>query len=64
MSDSLTGDIENGNQGNISIVHVTIPNQSVHVQSIIQSQQPSIIQSTGGAGNVQTIQVVRVRFLC
>ncbi|XP_046345695.1 cAMP-responsive element modulator-like isoform X2 [Haliotis rubra] len=53
------GDLENGSQG-ISVVHVTIPNQPVQVQSVIQSNQHSVIQSAGSTGNVQTIQVVRV----
>lgn len=53
------GEIENGSQG-ISVVHVTIPNQPVQVHSVIQSNQPSVIHTTGG-GSVQTIQVVRVR---
>nr|QBL95833.1 cAMP-response element binding protein 1 [Onchidium reevesii]QEI10542.1 cAMP-response element binding protein 1 [Onchidium reevesii] len=51
-----TADIENGNQG-ISVVHVSIPNQAIQVQPVIQANQPSVIQS---AGNFQTIQVVRV----
>lgn len=54
------GEIENGSQG-ISVVHVTIPNHPVQVHSVIQSNQPSVIQTAGGAGSVQTIQVVRVR---
>ncbi|PVD30558.1 hypothetical protein C0Q70_09826 [Pomacea canaliculata] len=53
------GEIENGSQG-ISVVHVTIPNHPVQVHSVIQSNQPSVIQTAGGAGSVQTIQVVRV----
>ncbi|XP_052825826.1 cAMP-responsive element modulator isoform X3 [Octopus bimaculoides] len=55
---SQTSEIENGSQ-EISIVHVTIPNQPVQVQSVIQSShQPSVIQTTGP--NVQTIQVATV----
>lgn len=49
-------DIDNGTQG-LQVVHVTIPNQSVHVQSVIQSSHPSFIHTAGG---LQTIQVVRV----
>lgn len=49
-------DIEAGSQG-LQVVHVTIPNQAVHVQSVIHSSQPSVIHTAGG---VQTIQVVRV----
>ncbi|XP_012939795.1 cAMP responsive element-binding protein isoform X3 [Aplysia californica] len=51
-----TADLENGNQG-ISMVHVSIPNQGIQVQPVIQANQQSVIQS---AGNLQTIQVVRV----
>ena len=54
------GEIENGSQG-LSVVHVTIPNQPIQVQSVIQSNQPSVIHTAGGTGSVQTIQVVRVR---
>ena len=54
------GEIENGSQG-LSVVHVTIPNQPSQVQSVIQSNQPSVIHTAGGTGSVQTIQVVRVR---
>ncbi|XP_059161669.1 cyclic AMP-responsive element-binding protein 1-like isoform X3 [Physella acuta] len=50
-----TADIENGTQG-ISVVHVSIPNQAIQVQPVIQAN-PTIIHS---AGNYQTIQVVRV----
>lgn len=55
---SQSSEIENGSQ-EISVVHVTIPNQPVQVQSVIQSShQPSVIQTTGP--NVQTIQVATV----
>ena len=47
-----SADIENGNQG-IPVVHVSIPNQALQVQPVIQANQAS-------AGNFQTIQVVRV----
>ncbi|KAL8605833.1 hypothetical protein ACOMHN_051442 [Nucella lapillus] len=56
---NVTGDIENGGQG-LSVVHVTISNQPVQVQSGAQSNQPSVIQTAGGSNPVQTIQVVRV----
>ncbi|GFR63219.1 cAMP responsive element-binding protein [Elysia marginata] len=46
-----TADIENGNQG-IPVVHVSIANQALQVQPVIQANQAS-------AGNFQTIQVVR-----
>ncbi len=39
----------------VSIVHVSIPNQPVQVQSVIQGAQPSVIQTAGGT--IQTIQV-------
>lgn len=55
---SQSSEIENCSQ-EISVVHVTIPNQPVQVQSVIQSShQPSVIQTTGP--NVQTIQVATV----
>lgn len=50
-----TADIENGTRG-ISVVHVSIPNQAIQVQPVIQAN-PTVIHS---AGNYQTIQVVRV----
>lgn len=45
--------------GGVSIVHVAIPNQPVHVQSVIQPgpNQQSVIQAPGGA----TLQSVQVR---
>ncbi|XP_050388755.1 cAMP-responsive element modulator isoform X2 [Patella vulgata] len=52
------GEVENGSQG-IQVVHVSIPNQPVQVQSVIQSNQQSVIHSATNAG-VPTIQVVRV----
>lgn len=45
----------NGNHG-LSMVHVSIPNQGIHGQPLIQSNH-SVIQA---ARNLQTIQVVRV----
>ena len=56
---NVPGEIENGSQG-LSVVHVTINNQPVQVQPVIQSNQPSVIQTAGTTGSVQTIQVVRV----
>ncbi|XP_064455180.1 cyclic AMP-dependent transcription factor ATF-1-like isoform X2 [Ornithodoros turicata] len=40
--------------GGVSIVHVSIPNQPVHVQSVIQPTQQSVIQAAGGA-TLQTL---------
>lgn len=44
--------------GGVSIVHVAIPNQPVHVQSVIQPgpNQQSVIQAPGGA-TLQSVQV-------
>ncbi|XP_064613604.1 cAMP-responsive element modulator-like isoform X2 [Liolophura sinensis] len=60
MSDvavSQSGDVETNAQG-VPVVHVTIPNQPVQVQSVIQSNQPSVIHTAGP--NIQTIQVTAV----
>lgn len=45
--------------GGVSIVHVAIPNQPVHVQSVIQPgpNQQSVIQAPGGA-TLQSVQVI------
>ncbi|RWS27530.1 hypothetical protein B4U80_03336, partial [Leptotrombidium deliense] len=43
--------------GGLSIVQLQIPNQSNVVQSVIQPNQQSVIQATGGATTVQTVQV-------
>ncbi|KAK3109170.1 hypothetical protein FSP39_024605 [Pinctada imbricata] len=51
---SSQSDLENGTQ----VVHMPSLSQPVQVQSVIQSNQPSVIQTAGP--NVQTIQVVRV----
>lgn len=40
--------------GGVSIVHVSIPNQQMHVQSVIQPNQQSVIQAAGGAA-LQTL---------
>ncbi|EEC17116.1 C-AMP-responsive-element binding protein omega, putative, partial [Ixodes scapularis] len=40
--------------GGVSIVHVSIPNQQMHVQSVIQPNQQSVIQAAGGAA-LQTV---------
>uniref|UniRef100_G3MP71 BZIP domain-containing protein n=1 Tax=Amblyomma maculatum TaxID=34609 RepID=G3MP71_AMBMU len=40
--------------GGVSIVHVSIPNQPMHVQSVIQPNQQSVIQAAGGAA-LQTL---------
>ncbi|XP_041366144.1 cyclic AMP-responsive element-binding protein 1-like isoform X2 [Gigantopelta aegis] len=53
------GELENGSHG-LPVIQVSIPNQPVQVQSVIQSNQPSVIHTAGNLGNVQTIQVVRV----
>ena len=53
-------EIQNGNEG-LSVVHAAVPNQKIHVQSVIQSNQPSVIHSADGTGSMQTIQIVRVR---
>lgn len=48
--------------GGVSIVHVAIPNQPVHVQSVIQpgpNQQQSVIQAPGGA-TLQSVQVCKM----
>lgn len=44
--------------GAVSIVHVTLPNQPVHVQSVIQPgpNQQSVIQTTGG-NTLQSMQL-------
>ncbi|GIY99165.1 cyclic AMP-responsive element-binding protein 1 [Caerostris extrusa] len=42
--------------GGVSIVHVAIPNQPVHVQSVIQPNQQSVIQAPGGA-TLQSVQL-------
>ncbi|KAH7962967.1 hypothetical protein HPB52_018992 [Rhipicephalus sanguineus] len=44
--------------GGVSIVHVSIPNQPMHVQSVIQPNQQSVIQAAGGAAALQTVAVV------
>ncbi|XP_037510924.1 cyclic AMP-dependent transcription factor ATF-1 isoform X5 [Rhipicephalus sanguineus] len=41
--------------GGVSIVHVSIPNQPMHVQSVIQPNQQSVIQAAGGAAALQTL---------
>lgn len=41
--------------GGVSIVHVSIPNQPMHVQSVIQPTQQSVIQAAGGAATLQTL---------
>ncbi|XP_049517757.1 cyclic AMP-dependent transcription factor ATF-1-like isoform X1 [Dermacentor silvarum] len=41
--------------GGVSIVHVSIPNQPMHVQSVIQPNQQSVIQAAGGAAALQTV---------
>ncbi|XP_067142091.1 cyclic AMP-dependent transcription factor ATF-1-like isoform X3 [Centruroides vittatus] len=45
--------------GAVSIVHVTLPNQPVHVQSVIQPgpNQQSVIQTTGG-NTLQSMQLI------
>ncbi|RWS12246.1 hypothetical protein B4U79_03355 [Dinothrombium tinctorium] len=43
--------------GAVSIVQLQIPNQSNVVQSVIQPNQQSVIQATGGATTVQTVQL-------
>jgi hypothetical protein len=43
--------------GGVSIVQLQIPNQSNVVQSVIQPNQQSVIQATGGAATVQTVQL-------
>lgn len=36
-------------------MHVSIPNQPMHVQSVIQPNQQSVIQAAGGAAALQTV---------
>ncbi|KAK3600830.1 hypothetical protein CHS0354_020512 [Potamilus streckersoni] len=56
---STPTEIESSSGQSVSVVQVSIPNQPVQVQSVIQSHvQPSVIHATGQ--NVPTIQVVRV----
>lgn len=43
--------------GGVSIVQLQIPNQPNVVQSVIQPNQQSVIQATGGAATVQTVQL-------
>ncbi|KAJ8313518.1 hypothetical protein KUTeg_008079 [Tegillarca granosa] len=60
MTDPSTNhgnDLENAQS--ISVVQVPSLSQPIQVQSVIQSNQPSVIQTAGP--NVQTIQVVRKR---
>lgn len=56
MSEHVNSDDMDGTS--ISVVHMPSLNQPVQVQSVIQSNQPSVIQTAGP--NIQTIQVVRV----
>ncbi|KAL1439038.1 hypothetical protein MTO96_047502 [Rhipicephalus appendiculatus] len=44
--------------GGVSIVHVSIPNQPMHVQSVIQPNQQSVIQAAGGAAALQTVSAL------
>jgi hypothetical protein len=53
-STTQTSELES--QPTISVVQVALPNQPVQVQSVIQANQPSVIQTAGQ--NLQTIQVV------
>lgn len=44
--------------GGVSIVHVALPNQQpVQVQSVIQPNQQSVIQTTSGASALQAVQL-------
>ncbi|XP_033762927.1 cAMP-responsive element modulator-like isoform X2 [Pecten maximus] len=58
MSENVNSDDIDGNPAAISVVHMPSLNQPVQVQSVIHSNQPSVIQTAGP--NIQTIQVVRV----
>ncbi|XP_021356380.1 cAMP-responsive element modulator-like isoform X2 [Mizuhopecten yessoensis] len=58
MSENVHSDDMDGNSAAISVVHMPSLNQPVQVQSVIHSNQPSVIQTAGP--NIQTIQVVRV----
>ena len=56
--DVNNGQTEIDGSSGISVVHVSIPNQPVQVQSVIQAS-PSVIQATG-----QGLQTIQVQGLC
>lgn len=65
MSEGASSDLDS--QAALSVVHVQMPNQSAQVQSVIQQNSQSLIQTAGHNSVIQTtgqgvptIQVVRV----